>query len=171
MAINWKQLQGWLLYGAIAGGILGLVLPFIIGLIVGQTGVTGITFATYNVRQELTGFAANGNVFASWVASMVGISLPGGAIWAVVITAIGLGVAMALVRFVVGLVGLELGKNKHMIIALLSAAVIGAVVSGNVSAGLPAFQVGPMLIFAATGWLVSYLMAEVYKMLRMALPQ
>jgi hypothetical protein len=171
MATNFKQLEGWLIYGAIAGGILGLILPFIIGLIVGQTGITGITFATYNVRAELTSFAANGNIFASWVASMVGIALPGGAIWAVVITALGLGVAMALVRFIVGLLGLELGKNKHMIMALLASAVIGAVVSGNVSAGLPAFQFGPILVFAATGWLVSYLMAEVYKLLKMGLPQ
>jgi hypothetical protein len=168
---NTKQLLDWLKYGAIAGGIIGLVLPFIIGLIVNQTGITGITFATYDVRTQLTSFAANGNIFASWVASMVGLSLPGGTVWGVVITAIGLGVAMALVRFLVGLFNIDLGKNKHMWIALLSAAAVGAVVSGNISAGLPAFQFAPMIFFAATGWLVAYVMAFAYKMFDMALPQ
>jgi len=172
MAINWKQLQGWLIYGAIAGVILGLVLPFIIGLIVQGTGISGITFATYDVRASITSYANQGNPFMSAIGALIGIkNLPGGEIWAVVFGALGLGVAMAAVRFVVGRLGLELGKMKHMWVALLGSVLMGAVVAQNISAGLPVFQVTPLIVFGVTGLLISFVMAEVYKLLRMALPQ
>jgi hypothetical protein len=170
MAINWKQLQSWLIFGAVGGIILGLVVPFVIGLLVQGTGISGITFATYDVRASITSYANQGNPFMAAIGALIGIkNLPGGEVWAVVFGALGLGVAMAFVRFVAGFFNIELGKNKIMIVALVAGVLMGSVVAGKISG--PEFQITPLLIFGATGWLISWLMTAAYKQFNMSLPQ
>jgi hypothetical protein len=162
---------GWFVYGAVAGVLLSLVLPLIIGWLVGTTGISGVTFATYNVRESLTAYAAQGNAWAGVLLSYIGggIQMP-----AIVLTALGLGTLLFAVRWLFDILGLESmvpAKVRTPVLLLVASILAGWVISGDISKGLPAFAWGPVIFFAVTGLLISFVMDWFYKMAKWSMPQ
>lgn len=158
MAVNMKKIWNWFLLGAVGSLLFSLVLPFIIGLIVGQTGIEGFTFATYNVRSEFQALANNGNLFASWMLSMIGggIQVP-----AIILSAVGMGALFAIsVLLLEDMLGLKLGKTQSRIfwVTILSSVASGFIVAGN----LPAFEWAPVVFLGVSGLLASYVLSMVH---------
>jgi hypothetical protein len=126
--------------------------------------VTGVTFSTYNVREQLAAYANQGNAFASWALSFIGggIQLP-----SIIITAIGLGALFFISRHIYDLLGIKFDPTSMRIaVAVLSTVIAGYVVSKQ----LPTFAVAPMLFMIGTAVLITYLMEFIGKESRMKLP-
>jgi hypothetical protein len=158
-----KRFQNWFLVGAVIGIVISLILPPIIAWLVGTTGVTGVTFAAYNVREQFANYAAQGNAFAGYILSFIGggISLPG-----VVITAIGLGSLMYLLRVLFDVLGINMSfKWKLFAIVVLATVVAGYVVSKS----LPVFAIEPMIFMVITGAMISFVAEQVSKALKLPL--
>ncbi len=161
-----KKYLDWLIFGAATGLILSVVAPAIIAWIVGQTGVTGITFATLNVRSQFKLLADQGNAFYSLLTNWIGfgVTLPG-----VLMSMIGLGVGAALVRWLLDLVKIEIPSKFRIVGVMLIAHLIMGIV---ISKALPAFEIVPMAFLVLGGLGAAYLMELLYKkVLKMPLPQ
>ncbi len=157
--------QDWLIAGIMLGLVIQLVLPPLIGWLVSSSGISGITFATYNVRQELAAFADAGNAFASWAGSYVGL---GWSLEGFLMSAIGLGALAFGVAWLFDLLKVKVKpKNKMFWVFVLSSLISGFVVSKT----LPEFAIAPILFLGATAFLATYILKWVYKLLKMPLPK
>jgi hypothetical protein len=162
----------WLIFGALTGLVLGLVAPWIIGQLVTATGIAGITFSTYNVREQLSGVAATGNPVAAWAANFIGVAIP--SMWWVtaLMSALGLGAAVAAVAWlydnILGKIIEMLVPAKHKLVSILILAevIVGIALQNQ----YPAFEFVALLFMLLTGILSVYIMKWIYKLTKMTLP-
>lgn len=168
-----NKYMNWLIFGSLTGLVLGLAAPWIISQLVSATGIGGIQFATFNLREQLTGVAQTGNPVSQWAAGLVGVTLPTGSIWvSALITALGLGAAVAAVAW---LYDLFLGKILELVIPvkhkLVTILILAEVLVGiALQKQFPAFEIAAMIFLLATGIVSVFIMRWVYKATKMELP-
>lgn len=155
--------SSWAGFAAIVALLLGVAAPWLIGQVVNVTGVTGITFSTYDLRGQLAGMVDRGNQFANLALQFAGaFTLPG-----ILMTIVGLAVSTAAVAWLLDLLKLRLPARWHIVGVLVVAHVLMGII---ISQALPAFELLVWIFLLATG-LASVVAVEwLYKLFKWQLP-